>query len=506
MQRDSLMIYPGVMSISAVLKSAGHECDILIENLERDLVAAAVRSKPDIIGISCTTSLHSWTKRIVKRVRERMNVPIVVGGPHPTFYSEMIDDSGVGIICIGEGEYALLELMESLEQGKDITHIRNLWVKDNGGEIHKNPLRPPIQDLDELPFMDRELYRKYKSLRAYEHSQLIMTGRGCPYSCSFCFNRSLREMYDKTGGRYVRRRTVDNVINEIRTLQARYDVRKILFLDDTFILDREWVLSFLESYRDLVALPFSCLVRADLINEPIVRALKDAGCFFVRMGIESGNEDLRNRVLNRRMTSHQVRKAAHLVKRHGIRLSTNSILGIPGETIETALETVRINLDIHPDFAWCSLMQPYPGTQILDYARVHGFLRNNFTSDDIDQSYYFSTPIQMNDKTAIMNLQKFFSICVAFPFLVPAVRRLVEFPSNAIFDLIFKLHHAYGTFMTREIDLLDFIQLGIHAKSSFHRGVLSNEDPRIVSSGDSNFYSVDSRSARSKSRESTLRS
>jgi anaerobic magnesium-protoporphyrin IX monomethyl ester cyclase len=499
------MIYPGVMSISAVLKNAGHECDILIENLERDLVGTTVSSRPDIIGISCATSLHSWTKRIVKRIRERMNVPIIVGGPHPTFYSGMISDSGVDIICIGEGEYALLELMENLEQGKDITHIRNLWVKDKDGEIHKNPLRPPVQDLDELPFMDRELYHKYKSLGAYEHSQIIMTGRGCPYSCSFCFNRNLREMYAKTGGRYVRRRTVNNVISEIRTLQATYDVRRILFLDDTFILDREWVLSFLETYRDLVALPFSCLVRADLISEPVVRALKDAGCFFVRMGIESGNEDLRNRVLNRKMTSNQVRKAAHLVKKHGIKLSTNSILGIPGETMETALETVRINLEIHPDFAWCSLMQPYPGTEILDYACAHGFLENSFTSDDIDQSYYFSTPIQIDDKTAIMNLQKFFSICVAFPFLMPAVRQLVEFPPNVIFDLIFKLHHAYGTFMTHEIDLLDFVRLGIHAKSSFHRGRLSDKNPNIVRSAYSNFYSVETRSTQSRSRESTLR-
>jgi radical SAM superfamily enzyme YgiQ (UPF0313 family) len=470
LQRDSLMIHSGVMSISAVLKQAGFESDILVESLERDFIGAIVKSKPDLVCFSCTTGLHLWATETARAIKKKLDVPIIVGGPHPTFYASTMRDSSIDVMCIGEGEYPMLELAQSIQRGQDITNIRNLWVRDSRGQIHKNSLRPLIQDLDTLPFMDRELYHKYRPLRAYEHNPIIITGRGCPYSCSFCFNKALRDMYSETEGRYVRRRSVMNVIDEITKIQATYDTRRIIFMDDTFVLHHEWVLGFLEAYRQFVALPFSCLVRADLINEPIVKALKNAGCFFVRMGIESGNDGLRNIVLNKRITTQQIKNAAYLIKKHGIRLSANSILGIPGETIDTALQTLQLNIDIRPDFAWCSLMQPYPGTELAHYAITHGFLRRDFSFDDLDHSYFFSTPIEIEDKTAITNLEKFFSMCVRFPFLLPAVKRLAKLPPNALFDLAFKLYYAYGTYMTGEIDLEDYIRLGLHAGGSFRRG------------------------------------
>jgi anaerobic magnesium-protoporphyrin IX monomethyl ester cyclase len=465
------MVHTGVMSISAVLKKAGHECDILIENLERDFIEAVIKYQPDAVGIPCTTGLHLWATETARRIKKRMDIPIIVGGPHPTFYPDTIGDSSIDVICIGEGEYPMLELAQNIDKGDNITRIRNLWVRDSRGQIHRNRLRPLIQDLDALPFIDREIYHKYRPLRAYDHSPLIITGRGCPYSCSFCFNKALRDMYSETGGRYVRRRSIMNVIDEITRIKATYDVRRIIFMDDIFILDHKWVFSFLEAYRQHVALPFSCLVRADLIDEPLVKALKDSGCFFVRMGIESGSEQLRNQVLNKKIASQQIKNAAHLIKKYDITLSTNSILGIPGETMDTALETLQMNIDIRPNFAWCALMQPYPKTELADYAIAHGFLRRDFSFDDLDHSYFFSTPIEIRDKTAVTNLQKFFSICVAFPFLLPVVKRLAErTPANALFDLIFKLYYAYGTFTTGEIDLEDFIRLGLHAWAPLRRG------------------------------------
>jgi anaerobic magnesium-protoporphyrin IX monomethyl ester cyclase len=464
------MVQTGVMSISAVLKQNGHECDILIENLERDFLGAITESKPDVIGISCTTGSHLWARQTARTIKKKMKVPIVVGGPHPTFYPDSMDDSSIDFMCIGEGEHAILDLAENMECGGDIASIRNLWVRDSRGQVHKNPLRPLIQDLDTLPFVDRDLYHKYKPLRAYEHNPLIVTGRGCPYSCSFCFNKTLREMYSQTKDHYVRRRSVINVIDEIRRIRGTYDVRRILFMDDTFILGRTWVLSFLEAYRQLVALPFSCLVRADLIDEQIVKALKNAGCFFVRMGIESGNEQLRNQVLNKRITTEQIQNAARLIKKYGIKLSTNSILGIPGESVDTALQTLRLNVGIRPDFAWCALMQPYPRTELANYAITHRYLRDDFSFDDLDHTYFFSTPMMIQDKTAITNLQKFFSICVAFPFLLPAVRCFVKLRPNAIFDALFKSYYAYRTYMTQEMDLEDYIRLGVRAESSFRRG------------------------------------
>jgi anaerobic magnesium-protoporphyrin IX monomethyl ester cyclase len=470
LQRDPLMIQPGVMSISSVLKEAGHECDIVVQNLERDFIGAIVRCKPDAIGISCTTGLHLWATETARRIKMRMDVPIILGGPHATFYAETIRDESIDVLCIGEGEHPMLELAERIDAAHDITDIKNLWAKDEKGQIRKNPLRPLVQDLDAFPFMDRALYHKYGPLRVYERNPIIITGRGCPYSCSFCFNKPLREMYSETGGQYVRRRSIRNVIEEILQIKQAYDVRRILFMDDTFVLDHEWVLGFLEAYRRDVALPFSCLVRADLINEKMVAALRQAGCFFVRMGIESGNEKLRSQVLQKEITDQQIEDTARLIKKYGIKLATNSILGVPGETIDTALETLQMNLDMRPDFAWCALMQPYPKTDLARYAITHGCLRQDFSFDDLDHSYFFSTPIEIQDKTAIENLQKFFSICVTFPFLLPVIKCLTRLPPNPVFDLIFRLYYAYRSYMTGEMDFVDFVRLGLHAGASFGRG------------------------------------
>ncbi len=466
-QKDAVMVHPGIMSISSVLKHAGHQCDILIESLESDLVRAAADLEPDIIGISCTTGEHLWALKTARRLKSATAAPILLGGPHPTFYPEILDDHAIDMICLGEGENAILELADRIDGGGDVTEIPNLWVKRDN-RIYKNDLKPLIQDLDTLPFMDRQLYKKYPALNAYEHSAPVTTGRGCPYDCTFCFNRTLREMYRQCKP-YVRRRSAANVLEEIDEVRKASDVRRIMFLDDIFILDSKWVHEFLALYRERVNLPFSCLVRADLVNDDIVAALKRSGCFFARMGIESGNHQLRNLVLRKGITDHQIRLAASLIKKHGIKLQTNSILGIPGEDYGTALETLRINIDIRPDFAWCALMQPYPRTEIAEYALKHGFLPHNFTLDHLDFSYFFSTPMQIGDKSRVMNLQKLFAVCVKLPFLVPAVNKVVMMPPNSVLDLVFKISHVFGTLTTGEMDFSDLLRLGLTARRFYSR-------------------------------------
>jgi len=179
-------------------------------------------------------------------------------GPHPTFYPDLANESYLDAICVGEGEGAILDLVNALEAGQDITKIKNLIVKRDG-EIFKNDLRPLISNLDAIPFPDRTIYEKYSFFRKRKIRHLI-TARGCPFKCSFCFNKLYNEMYHGKGEE-LRRRTPRNVIEEIKKLkQETPKLKHIFFLDDTFIITQSWLDQFVEIYRKEVNLPFSCNV------------------------------------------------------------------------------------------------------------------------------------------------------------------------------------------------------------------------------------------------------
>ena len=467
LQRDPT-VYIGVMIISAVLKREGHQCAVLIENMEKDFMGSILHYSPDLVAFSCTTGLHRWVIETAKKIKEKIKVPIIVGGPHATFYPETIYDEGIDMVCLGEGEYAMLELVENMEKGRDITKIKNLWVKKDG-KVFRNDLRPLIQNLDELPFADREIYLRYPQLKFWEHQMVFVTARGCPYNCSFCFNKSFREMYSSKG-RYVRRRSVHNVISELLEVKERYDIKRIEFIEDALNLDPEWLHEFLETYEKEVKLPFLCNLRADLIDERMVRELKRSGCICAKIGIESGNSFLRNKVLKKDLSTERIRNAVHLIKKYDLKLQTYNILGIPGETIDTVFETLRINLKLKPYHAWCSIMQPYPKTELAQYATENGFLDENYSLDDLDYTFFISTPIKLKDKNKIINLQKFFDLCVKFPFLIPLVKLLIKLPPNRIFNLVFKLNYAYATLRTNRIGLTDFLRLGLYMGSYFARG------------------------------------
>jgi radical SAM superfamily enzyme YgiQ (UPF0313 family) len=448
------------MMLSAVLKEGGHECDIFIrERDDEELVKSVHNSSPDIVAFSTTTGAHIWALKVAKRIKERVNVPILFGGPHPTFFPQVLENEAVDMICIGEGEHAILELADNLECGKEITKIKNLWIKRNG-KIYRNDLRLLIENLDELPFADRELYYKYDFLRTNPNKPFI-TGRGCPYSCSFCFNATLRNMYSGKG-RYVRRRSVDNVIEEIRQVKAAYGIGTVRFSDDTFILNPKWLDEFFKKYRAEIGNPYYCVIRADLVNEKIIRGLKQSGCHSVSIGIETGNEYLRNAVLKKGITNEQIIKATKLLKKYGIKFGTFNMMGLPGETIETAFETVKLNINIGTDFPWCSVLQPYPKTEITRYAREGGYINDiDLDVDSFDFTYFDKGILKQENINELTNLQKLFFFAVKFPWLIPIIKLLIKLPPNKIFKMLFILGYGYKYRKANNIGILRLIKFGL---------------------------------------------
>jgi anaerobic magnesium-protoporphyrin IX monomethyl ester cyclase len=440
----------GILLISSLLKQAGHEVSLVVAT-EQDPVEAARQLRPDVVGYTVYTGPHTWYLELNQRIRAQLpGVFSIFGGPHPTFFPEMIEREGVDGLCLGEGEYATLDLMNALERDRDGVHLNdpaipNWWFRLNG-EIVRNPLRPLLtgEELDALPFADRELlYAAHQQSRRTKIKPFI-TGRGCPYDCAFCFNKAYSDLYGGHGRRF-RRRSPENVIRELREVSSRYDVRFVLFMDDTFILQDRWLTEFMSRYKAEVGLPFWCQVRANLVTDEKVKLFKDAGCVSVSFGLEAGNDRLRNAVLNRNMSREEILNAAEVLRQHGITFMTNNMLGLPTGTLETDFETLDLNAQCRPAYANVFLFQPYPKTALGEWAYEHGWMMGSF--DDLSGSVSDNTVIKFGseeEQQQIENLQKLFALGVEFPWLLPIIRRLIRLPRNQLFWLAYKLWKGWA--------------------------------------------------------------
>ena len=434
----------GVMRLSSLLKQHGHQTRMVVAT-EQDPLQVALEWRPDVLGYSVYTGTQQAYVELNQRLKAQLpGVLSVFGGPHPTFFPEMIEQEGVDGICIGEGEYATLDLMNALQDGGDITAIANWHWTTASGEIIRNPTRPLLSshELDELPFVDRDLiYQAHPPSRRHMIRPFI-TGRGCPYNCSFCFNKAYSEIYQGKGAR-TRRRSVDNVLAEIVQVRDRYGLAFVLFFDDTFILNRKWLKEFASKYQAAVGLPWWAQARADLITDERVTLLREAGCISVSFGVETGNDELRNAVLNRNMSKEQILEAGRILRQHGIAFSTNNMVGLPRGGLAADLETLELNIACRPDYANCFIYQPYPKTELGELARREGLI-NSF--DDLSGSVTDDTPLRFepDEKRQIENLQKLFSVTVEFPWLRPLVRRVIRLPRNRLFWLVYKLWKGYA--------------------------------------------------------------
>lgn len=426
--------YLGVMYISAVLKKNGHSTDVLISSSAKKIIRELSTLKPDIVAFPVITGFHRWSEATASEIKKKLNVLCVFGGPHPTYFPECIESPGVDVICMGEGEYPLLDLADAVDKKKDFTNIENLWVKKDG-TIHKNIIRPLTQNLDELPFPDRKLYSKYFFFRM-DTIKVLIASRGCPYNCSYCYNEKLRQMY-KDKGRYLRRRSPQNVIDEINTLKTKR-LKTICFMDDTFTHDKDWLREFLPLYKTSVNLPFICLGTADRINdEEMLRLFKDSGCYGIYFGIESGNEEIRMKVLRKKITNAQILTAAKLLKKYGLKFRTYNMVGLPGETLKNVYETIQLNIDAGTDFPFCSIYMPYWKTSLCDYAVEKGYLEKKDNLDDFYSSYYGYSMLKLPNIGEITNLQRFFQTAVILPWTFPIVKQLSKLPDNVLYKLWF---------------------------------------------------------------------
>jgi radical SAM superfamily enzyme YgiQ (UPF0313 family) len=427
--------YPGIMNLSAVLKRAGIRSEVIATD-EARIVERIDAEERVVLAYSTPSALAKTYIDLNQRLKARRPDAVsVFGGAHPTYFPEMIEQEGVDGVCIGEGEYAMLDLVRAVRDGRWPKDLENWWIKENG-EVYRNPVRPLIENLDELPLPDREVF--IRAVPSAGLHAIVMTSRGCPYGCTYCYNHLYQDLYAGKG-RLIRRRSVEHVLQELRFLKDE-GFRFIRFMDDLFTLDPKWIREFSRRYPDEIGLPFSCMVRANFIDDEVVSDLKKAGCHRIMMGIEAGNERLRNEILNRRMSDREILDAARIIRSSGIRLVTANILAVPGGTLDNDWETVDLNIRARSNYGSASILQPFPGTKIHRTAEVMGLLEDDHVAALSDGGFGYASTLKIGDRRdqrQVENLHKFFPLLIWMPWLRPVVRQLIKLPPNRLFNLIY---------------------------------------------------------------------
>ena len=426
----------GPMYISAMLKANGHDCRLAIGETLDDFHKDIREYRPDLIGFSIMTGNQEWARSMAVQVKKEYGLPNIFGGPHPTFFPEFALEEGVDALVRGEGEQVMLDVMERVARGKAFSDISNI-AHNADGVLSEVPVRPLPDDIDVYPMPDRTLYSMLRGT-GDDGVQRVITARGCPYLCTFCFQDSMRRLY-RGKGRAMRVRSIDEVIKECRDVKENHDARVIYFADDAFGLDRKWMYAFLPRYKKEVGLPFICLIRANVVaqDEGYAQALADAGCQSVFFGIETGNEYLRNEVLKKNLTNAHIRTAAERIHAAGLKFRAYNILGLPGETLDDAFATVALNIEVKADYPWCSIFSPYPGTQLAAYAEEHGYLSPDFDYSTLSGSFFVESRLNLPHARELGNLQKFFQTAVLMPWTLPFIKRLIKLPPNPLYSLWF---------------------------------------------------------------------
>lgn len=439
----------GIMTLSAFLKQKGHQCNFIDVVLERNYIKKIKEIRPDIIAYSITTGGHVFYQHLNAMLKKKMSFYSIFGGPHATFFPEFIEEEGVDAVCRGEGEYPLLELANALESRKDHTRISNLWVKHDG-QIVRNEVRPLLENLDSLPFVDRDIVNKYNHYKKM-HRRIVLTGRGCPYNCSYCFNHSFNNLYQGKG-KIIRKRSVNHVMQELKDIYERHRPRRFQFSDDIFILDKQWCSDFCERYRAEIKIPFIAYTRTNLVTDEIIKKLKQAGCQTIYYAIESGNEYIRNKILNRDISEKTILDAVYIYKKYKLRTCAQNMIAIPDETLSMAFETVELNIKCRPDYAWCSIFQPYPRTRLGAYCREKGYI----SDEKFNESFHKKSILKLEHHRHFQNLHNLFSIAVSFPCLLPVIKFLIKLPLTNLYYFLWRLYGGWCyVFKIKEIDLAE---------------------------------------------------
>lgn len=387
----------GIAYLSACLKEAGHEPVAFLDpllckegffhtktlekmvDMEDYVIDRILEAELDLLAFSVVTGNLPRACRVARKVKERRNTPTVFGGIHCSSVPQrVIEKPEVDYVVVGEGEGALVELADRLDAGHEVAGIANVWHKKDGRVFSSAP-RPVIEDLDALPFPDKDLVYSVAP-GFFKTHYMTSASRGCLFMCSYCNNSVMRKLY-KGKGRWRRRRSVDNIIEELVEAQGKYKYQDVRFWDELFIDDRDWIEEFAQKYPAAVGKPFFCWGHPRFIDEKVVELLEKAGCRELNLGVESIQERTRRELLRRFETNDVIIRAFDIIRSSRIWLSTGNIVGLPGQTVDEVAEMASFYNEHRVDRAWVFFFRHYPNTAIVSTALDRGLL----SPEQVDQ-------------------------------------------------------------------------------------------------------------------------
>jgi len=397
-----------------------------VTDMFQDFEEKVEEFKPDIIAASIVEDTYPICVKFLKRIASK-NIPTIVGGvfvnsaPHIVLQEPAID-----YLCMGEGEETLVEVCNALEEGKPVSRIPNLWIKKNDEVIERNPKRQALS-LDNFPIQDFSVFEPQALFRPMSGEIYKMapleTQRGCPFQCTFCNSPGKQFDYKSdNAGSFYRKRTMENVRNELEHLVAEFGIEYIFFITDTFLaMSKKEFDEFIEMYSDF-KLPFFMNTRPETIDEYRAQKLKEVGCDRVNVGIEHGNEKYRREAIKRNLSNDVVIRAFHQIQDVGIPVVANNIIGYPDETRDLIFDTIELNRSLNCDDTNAFIFAPYHGTPLRELC----VKKNYLAPDTLAEIYTKGSLLNMPSisKKEIEALCKTFVLYVKLPKkLYPLIRQ-----------------------------------------------------------------------------------
>lgn len=372
--------------------------------------------QPDLIGVSCVEDTWPQGRELLACVRD-YPCHVIVGGVFPTLAPEIpMRCPDVDMLCIGEGEYAIVAVATKLSKGESVTDVKNIWVRTESG-IVKNKLGPPIP-LDAVPFGDFSLFEPERFFRPMQGSikrmAPIETDRGCPYKCRFCEAPSLVGLYrQETGQYYFRRRSWPLVKEEIETYIEKYQVNYIYFNSETFLAMSEAEFDAFIAMYATIKLPFWMQTRIETLTARRIQALETVNCNRISIGLEHGNEFFRKTVVGKGFSNDRIVETMQLFRKSSIPITVNNILGFPGETRELIFDTIELNRQLGADSYNAYYFTPYHGTEMRKDAVEKGYVTEDAETGTLITGSILNMPTISRQE--LMGLVRTFSLYVKFP-------------------------------------------------------------------------------------------
>ena len=387
----------------------------------KDDIKKLVKSfKPDLICVSSTEDMWELGMRVLEEIKDyklKNNVPIIAGGVFPTFAPQLcIKYDLVDIVCVGEGENALIDLSNRLKNNEDFSNITNCWVKKSDKTIKKNSITSPV-DINKNPLIDISHFeekRLYRPMAGRVYKMIpIETIRGCPFTCTFCNSPDQMRLYKKLGHNYYRKKRMDLVYKELKHFKDVHKVEYNYFWADTFLgMSNKELDAFCEMYKE-INLPFWIQTRPETVSDDNMKKLSSVGLHRISFGIEHGNEEFRKKILDRRWKNKDIIEVLKIPHKYGIKFSANNITGFPTETKKLAFDTIELNREIDAANNNITTFVPHHGTPLRKMCEDMGLI----TPDVITTCH--TAPTQLNMKQypphEIEEIRKCFVLYVKFP-------------------------------------------------------------------------------------------